>query len=154
MEPRQAVRVVLLDSNNQVAIINVQKFGYYKIPGGRIETGETSIIAAQREVKEEAGCDCKIIAELGHTETKIPDWGMLDISDGFLAQVVGEKQALQLEEYEQARKFTLEWFSSLDEAIATIESNKVNDANAAKIQARDLSYLKLATKLKTIKLYN
>ncbi len=37
MNPRQAVRVVLLDSNRQVAIINVQKFGYYKIPGGGID---------------------------------------------------------------------------------------------------------------------
>ncbi len=31
-----------------------------------------------------------------------------------------------------------------DKAIATIKSNKVNDANAAKIQTRDLSYLELA----------
>lgn len=144
MNPRQAVRVVLLDSNRQVAIINVQKFGYYKIPGGGIEAGEILIMTAKREVKEETGCECKIITELGYSETGIPGWSMLDISDGFLAQTIGKKQAPQFEEYEQARKFTLEWFSSLDKAIATIKSNKVDDANAAKIQTRDLSYLELA----------
>ncbi len=111
MNPRQAVRVVLLDSNRQVAIINVQKFGYYKIPGGGIEAGETLIMAAKREVREETGYECKIITELGHAETGIPGWNMLDISDGFLAQAIGEKQAPQFEEYEQARKFTFEWFS-------------------------------------------
>lgn len=72
MNPRQAVRVVLLDSNRQVAIINVQKFGYYKIPGGGTEAGETLIMTAKREVKEETGCECKIITELGHSETSIP----------------------------------------------------------------------------------
>ena len=101
-------------------------------------------MTAKREVKEEIGYECKIITELGHSETSIPGRSMLDISDGFLAQAIGKKQAPQLEEYEQARKFTFEWFSSLDNAIATIKSNKVDDANAAKIQTRDLSYLELA----------
>lgn len=91
MKPRQAVRVVLLDSNRQVAIINVQKFGYYKIPGGGIEAGETLIMTAKREVKEETGYKCKIITELGHSETSIPGWSMLDISDGFLVQAIGKK---------------------------------------------------------------
>ncbi len=68
-------------------------------------------MTAKREVKEETGYECKTITELGHPETSIPGWSMLDISDGFLAQAIGKKQAPQFEEYEQARKFTFEWFS-------------------------------------------
>lgn len=146
MERREAVRVVLLDSKGQVAIINVQKHGYYKIPGGGIEPGETPQIAAVRETKEETGCNCGIIAELGSSETSIPNWNMFDISQGFLAKVVGEKQAPKLEEYEEERGFTLEWTPSLNEAIAMIEANtNVADVSAVKLQARDLSFLKRAS---------
>ena len=40
MQDRHAVRVVLLDDIGQVAVIYVNKHGYYKIPGGGVETGE------------------------------------------------------------------------------------------------------------------
>lgn len=91
LKPKFATRTVLFDQDGQVAIINVKRHGYYKIPGGGVEDGENLEVAALREVKEEAGCDCKIIAKLGKIETEIPIWQMLDISDGFIATVEGEK---------------------------------------------------------------
>ena len=147
MKTKYATRTVLLDDENRVAIINVGKYGYYKIPGGGVEDGEDLRKSAQREVIEEAGCDCKIIAELGRMETDIPGWDMHDVSDGFIARVVGEKKAPEFDDYEQERGFSLEWQENLADVIRMIEANNsVADPDAAILQARDLAYLKLALK--------
>lgn len=121
LRPRFATRTVLFDEDGQVAIINVKRHGYYKIPGGGIENGEDIENAAKREVKEEAGCDCDIVKKLGRMETKVPVWQMLDISDGFIATIRGEKSQPSYEDWGKERGFEIEWFSDLDTAISTIE---------------------------------
>ncbi len=144
MKPRYATRTVLLDENNQIAILYVKKLGYYKIPGGGVEEGEDLELAAKREVLEEAGCDCGIIAELGRTENDLPGWDMRDISDGFLARTIGAKGEPHFEDHESERGFGLEWCESIEAAISKIESNVVTDPDAAVLQARDLGYIKKA----------
>lgn len=145
MRTKNATRTVLLDDEGKVAIINVGKFGYYKIPGGGIEEGEELVESARREVLEESGCDSEIIAELGRVETDIPGWGMHDVSDGFIGRVVGEKKSPKFDDYEAERGFSVEWHESLDEAIRMIEANdQAADSDAAILQARDLAFLKLA----------
>lgn len=143
MQNRTAARVVLLDGAGQVAIIHVRKYGYYKIPGGGTEPNEDLVAAAQRETYEESGCKCTIIAQLGRIITNLPDWSMRDISEGFLGKVT-QKGIPHLEQFEQERDFTLEWFSDLDFAITKIKANHVLEPNAAKIQARDLAFLEMA----------
>ena len=144
LKPKRATRTVLLDQDGKVAIINVTKHGYYKIPGGGVEDGEEIEPAAQREVMEEAGCNCDIIEKLGRIETEIPVWGMLDISEGFVAKVLGEKSQPKYESWESERGFQVEWFEGLDVAIETIEKNIVKESGMDVLQARDLAFLKLA----------
>lgn len=144
MKTRYATRTVLLDAAGKVALIRVEKLSYYKIPGGGVEAGEDLQSAAKREVFEEAGCDCEIIAGLGRTENDLPGWDMYDISDGFLARLVGEKGQPHFEDHEAERGFALEWCENLDAAIAKIEQNSVADPEAAILQARDLGYIKRA----------
>lgn len=144
LKPRFATRTVLFDQDGQVAIVNAMRHGYYKIPGGGVEDGENIQDAAAREVKEEAGCDCDIIGELGRVETEIPVWEMLDISDGFVAVVKGNKSQPIYEGWEQERGFQLEWFSDIDTAISTIENNVVTEPGMDVLQERDLNFLKLA----------
>ncbi|MCL2869298.1 NUDIX domain-containing protein [Candidatus Saccharibacteria bacterium] len=146
MITKYATRTVLLDDNGRVTVINVQKYGYYKVPGGGVEDGEDLRESAKREVLEEAGCDCEIIAELGRTETDIPGWELHDVSDGFVARVVGEKKPPHFDDYEAERGFSLEWYDSLDAAITKIEANRVSEPDVVALQFRDLGYLKLAKK--------
>lgn len=144
LRPKHATRTVLFDEIGQVAIINVTKHGYYKIPGGGVEDGEDLQTAAKREVLEESGCDCTVGSYLGRIETPVPIWEMYDISDGFIATVVGEKATPQYEDWENARGFQIEWFKDLDAAINTIENNQVQEPGMEALQTRDLNFLKLA----------
>ncbi len=144
LKPKAATRTVLFDQNGQVAIINVRRHKYYKIPGGGVEDGENIQDAAMREVKEESGCNCEIVGELGRIETEVPIWGMLDISDGFITVVKGDKSQPEYEDWEKERGFEIEWFSDIDTAISTIEGNTVAEPGMASLQERDLNFLKLA----------
>lgn len=144
LKPKYATRTVLFDQDGKVAIINVKKHGYYKIPGGGIEDGEDILDAARREVQEESGCNCELVSKLGKLETEIPVWGLLDISEGFVATVIGEKTAPNYETWETERGFAIEWFDDLDTAISTIESNIVSEPGMDVLQERDLTFLKLA----------
>ena len=146
LNPRRAARIVLLDETGQVAIIYASKSNYYKIPGDGVEDGEDFEAAALRETVEESGCNCEIIQSLGEIRTELPDWNMLDISCGFVARVVGNKSQTNFDDYEQARGFNLEWAPSLARAIQIFEGNHgVSEADAKKLQDRDLAFLKRAS---------
>ncbi len=52
---RPSVRGIILDGDNNIAMVYSQKEHYYKFPGGGIENDETHLEALSREIKEETG---------------------------------------------------------------------------------------------------
>lgn len=147
MQTRPAARTVLINTDNQVAIIHVAKDNYYKIPGGGIETDESPITAAQREALEESGCQCRILADLGQITINLPGWDMRDASYGFLAQTIGDHNTPNFEDHEKSRGFQLKWFPSLTKAIHTISTHTPDSSASPEIlaiQARDLAFLQRA----------
>lgn len=54
-ETKEKVRLLISNSNKEILIGNYN--GTYLLPGGKIETGETSFEALKREIKEEVGID-------------------------------------------------------------------------------------------------
>lgn len=73
---RKAVRVLVLEEDKVVAIQYKSpnsKAGYYDIPGGKIEEGETPIQAAIREVKEETTLEIQKLEEKGKMVISYPD---------------------------------------------------------------------------------
>ena len=71
---RKAVRTYLI-KDNKVVVINYKQHdnGYYDIPGGKIEEGETPEEASIREFKEETGITIKKQHYIGHNTIEYPD---------------------------------------------------------------------------------
>src|SRR5271157_2034840 len=62
---RGASRAVVLNARKEMALLHVTKHGYYKIPGGGIEEGESTADALHREVLEEIGCRVGALKPVG-----------------------------------------------------------------------------------------
>jgi 8-oxo-dGTP diphosphatase len=82
MKPRAAV---ILIENDRIALIERYRSAthYFAFPGGKVEAGETSAIAAKREILEELGLDVEIGQMVGEV------WYMGTPQYYFLAQIVG-----------------------------------------------------------------
>jgi len=88
---RQAARAVAFDVDGKVALLHVTKLGFYKLPGGGIDEGETIEEALKRECLEEIGCNVEKYGELGRIIEHRNKLGVKQESFCFLANIVGEK---------------------------------------------------------------
>lgn len=147
-ELRKASRAVILNNEGQVALMNVTKHNYHKLPGGGIELGEDLHSALRREALEEAGSRIEIEQELGMIIEYRNEWKCLQISYCFLAKVVGNLQATQLTEREIANGFQLLWLP-FDEAIAQLEKDGPDCYEGKFIRLRDLAFLRKAKEVRS-----
>ena len=71
---RKAVRTYLM-KDNKVIVINYKEHdnGYYDIPGGKIEDGETAYETSVREFKEETGITITKQHCIGHNTIEYPE---------------------------------------------------------------------------------
>jgi 8-oxo-dGTP pyrophosphatase MutT (NUDIX family) len=83
-------RVIILDEQNRVLLVSHRypERDLWMPPGGGIETDETSLDAAIREVKEETGLDVEIRRLIWHVEEVSESRGQRFV-DYFLAEVTG-----------------------------------------------------------------
>lgn len=63
--PRLAARAVLRRRDGKYALMYIEKFDLYCLPGGGVEKGEKLLDALKREMLEETGCSCDKIRALG-----------------------------------------------------------------------------------------
>ena len=147
---RGAARAVLLDSNNQVYLINVSLHGYHKLPGGGIDEGESVIQALERELLEEVGCKAEIVAELGTVieYRNYEDNGLEQTSYCYLAKQTGDQVASALEDGELAEGMFEVKAKDIDDAIALLTSDKPDNLEGKFIQKRDLAFLVAAKEQK------
>ncbi len=118
-EERLAVKVVLFDKDNKLALVGTK---HRLLPGGGVGLDEHISDAAVREVREEVGCAINIIREIATTEEFREKIGRHQITHFLLARVVGEKGIPETTQKDE-QGIVVEWHT-LDEAIALLEKQK------------------------------
>jgi 8-oxo-dGTP diphosphatase len=139
---RKASRGVLIH-NGKIALLYVSSENYHKLPGGGLEGAESNKEAFIREIREETGCDCKIVDKINQNsiilETR-DQLKLVQISYIFFSEIVGEPMELHLEQGEINEGFLLKWIP-VSEAIETLEKDKPKNYEGKFIQMRDLAVL-------------
>lgn len=59
-----AGKAIVIDNNNNIAIIHSKKYGWYELPWWHVDPWENEENAVIRECKEEIGCNISIISKI------------------------------------------------------------------------------------------
>jgi len=137
---RKASRIIILNDENKIAILNVAKKQFHKLPGGGIEEGEDIVEALKREVLEEVGANIDIKDEVGMVIEYKNDYLQIEFSYCYFGKVIGEIGEPDMEDYEKERGMYVEWLD-LDEAINIMKNDAPEDYTSKFILKRDLSLL-------------
>ncbi len=152
---RRAVRGVLFDSENKIALIHALNEGYYSLPGGGVEDGETYEQGVVRECREEAGCDAEVVKYIGTTIEYRKNIELLNESWGYTLKVIGDKSLpIMTGDESEAEKNSVVIWVSVVEAIRLIEPILPNPRPQSgfalynsNFLERDLIFLKSVEKL-------
>jgi 8-oxo-dGTP pyrophosphatase MutT (NUDIX family) len=145
---RRAVRGVIFDSNNNIALLHAKNEGYYGLPGGEVDGEETYEQGIVRECKEEVGCDVEIIKYIGTTFEYRKRNNLLNESWGYVTKVISEKglPILVGDENEAEKNSVVVWVS-LSEAIRLMEATPTqSELYSQYCIERDLAFLKTIQK--------
>lgn len=122
---RTAVRIILFNDLNQVALLHSKKYDFHKLGGGGVEEGEDIMEALHREAQEELGCKLKNIKEFGIVEEYYNYSATHQMSCYFLANLDGEVGQNNLQGYEVDHDYEVLWFD-MDKAISILEKEFLN----------------------------
>lgn len=143
---RETARAVVFNDKNEVALFFVSKYGFHKIPGGRLEKNENIVDALKREIIEEVGAEIEIICELGKILEIADKHSLKQISYCYSVKVIGELSPQKFEDYEISDGYKLEWIP-LEKAIEIMNKKNKSDNYVGKFtEIRDLIFLKEAKK--------
>ena len=142
---RKSARSVLLNAQNEVALMYVAKGHYYKLPGGGLEENEDFTQALKREILEEVGANIEIIDSIGMVKEYRDDYKQLQISCAYLCKVIGDIHTPNLTYMEKEMGFECQWVPLMD-TVTTISHYSGNNYMAKFVSMRDTIILSEAIK--------
>ena len=107
---RTAVRVILINDENKIAILHKKNKNEYKLVGGGVDEGESYEEALMRETLEESGCKIEILEELGYIEEYRGKMNFKQISYVYVAKVIEDTKVLNLTQKEIDEGAEICWF--------------------------------------------
>lgn len=128
----RTVAAIVEFSNGKILLVrrSTQPFkGYWALPGGKVDVGETVEQAVVREVKEETGLDVEIMKKTGEYHEKGIQNGLeYDYHPAcFLVRPKGGKFVRQESEIEQISLFS---FDEIPERLAFEHAQMIRDYQA------------------------
>lgn len=139
--PRYTVRAVLKNSYGLYAVIYAEKLGFYRLPGGGVENGEDSVSALKREIREETGCTCDSIEDIGCVYENRAHCNFTQYSYYYYVITSGPIMHPQLTSEEAKNEAKLRWLS-FDETEELIFNQNLKTNQQKFLQASDLAALK------------
>lgn len=130
----------LKNKNNQFAVMYSKKFDFYSFPGGGVKENEDIQTALIREIKEETGCTCDVIEELGYVMENRAYCDYTQISYYFLVTTYDFELHPEFTASEKENKTTVTW-NTLDETIRRITNPIYETVQRRFLQARDIAAL-------------
>lgn len=140
---RETARAVIFDSENKIAMLYLGLHGFYMVPGGGIEKGETILKALHRECREEAGCEIKDVQEMGVVASHRSQYKRTEYSHFHVAHLKGEKMKPKYTKEEIEEKTELHWMD-IGDAIEHIYEFRTDNPTHHSIQQRELFFLEWA----------
>ena len=122
---RRGAGGVILNSKNEIAILNKANKNEYKLIGGGIEENEEPTKAFMREALEESGCKVEIDDFLGIIREEKSQDNFIQDSNVYLAHVVEDTNKLDLTAKEKEEGARLVWLN-LDDAMKIIKDSEKN----------------------------
>lgn len=143
---RKAVRAILLNDKNEIALLYSPKYKFHKLPGGGIEPKENIKSALKREAMEETGCEIKIGKEIGEVNEIKNKYGHKQISYCYFAKINKFSSNLNLTKEEKDELGIELLWTSPKNAIKLLEKDNPEDYTAKFIVKRDIIFLNEALK--------
>jgi 8-oxo-dGTP diphosphatase len=145
--PRLAVRAVVFD-DIKVALILVQKYGYYMLPGGGINEGEDETDALNRELYEELGSEIKVTGEVGSITIYNDRWCSKQTDFCYTATLILNSTVSSPTDFEAEEGHKVVWFDTIADAIEHMYKAIPKNRDGKLVRARDLLFLETVVELK------
>lgn len=134
--PRLTARAVLMNNNNQYALIHTKGFGIYAFVGGGVEENEDIVTALKREVFEETGCSCDEIIEIGCIIENRNHCNYTQHNYYYFVKTNTAEFNPSFTDSEISYNASLNWYS-LEEVIRLLDNNKGDTPQKKFLIARD-----------------
>ncbi|MCL2373084.1 MAG: NUDIX hydrolase [Defluviitaleaceae bacterium] len=139
--PRIAVNAVLYDNDGNIALCCFTKFDVHSLPGGGVEGDENLQAALKREILEETGYNCNILAEIGYVHENRGEQDFTQNRYYYLAQITGQQNKPQLTDDEIANGTIIKWLPP-EEALQIITNHRPTTLQQEYMKRRDIAILK------------
>jgi len=137
---RKAVRAVVMDDLEKIALLHVSKNKYHKLPGGGVEKEEDDMSALKRECLEEIGYAIDVDKKIGWIIEYQKKGTVRQYSQCYRAHSVGDKKTPVFTKEEMNAGF-IPLGVSPEEAIDLLKNDTPDDEISRSIVERDLAFL-------------